>query len=52
VALADGSARFVTHRIDAGELAGFSPQDARGRSPRGVWDALGTRAGGEADTSK
>ncbi|WP_171189485.1 DUF1559 domain-containing protein [Alienimonas chondri] len=45
VALGDGSARFLSETIDAGDQsAGFKTS---GRSPYGTWGALGTRAAGE-----
>ncbi len=45
VVLADGSTRFVTDAIDAGNL-GVGPVTT-GRSPYGVWGALGSKDGGE-----
>ena len=45
VVLADGSTRFVSDSIDAGNL-GLAPVNA-GRSPYGVWGALGSKDGSE-----
>ena len=58
-AMADGSVRFVTESIDAGDPTlflgegqpGFVPNDPHqftGPSTYGVWGAMGTRAGGES----
>lgn len=46
VAMADGSARFVSETIDCGNTA--SPEVGSGPSPYGVWGALGTMAGRES----
>ncbi|MFN9718411.1 MAG: DUF1559 domain-containing protein [Planctomycetota bacterium] len=43
--LADGSVRFISENIDTGNLGVAAVLG--GRSPFGVWGALGTRAGGE-----
>ncbi len=49
VALGDGSVRFISETIDAGNQA-VDDVDSPGRriSPWGVWGALGSRSGGEA----
>ncbi len=48
VALMDGSCRFISENIDAGNQAATAPAgNAGGPSPYGVWGALGTRDGGE-----
>ena len=57
VTLTDGSVRFISETIDAGDLSAPSPgaenhplggQDSLGiPSPYGVWGALGSRNGGE-----
>ncbi|MCL4190890.1 MAG: DUF1559 domain-containing protein [Thermoguttaceae bacterium] len=46
VLLCDGSVRFISNTIDTGNL-GAAPV-ASGRSPYGVWGALGTKSGGES----
>lgn len=59
VSLADGSVRFVSDSIDAGDptlflgegMPGFVPNDPHqytGPSTYGIWGAMGTRAGGES----
>ena len=45
VAWCDGSVRFVPDTIDVGDLS--KPQVTKGRSPYGVWGALGSISGGE-----
>ncbi len=45
VMMADGAVRFVSDSIDTGDLS--LPETAVGRSPYGVWGALGSKAGGE-----
>ncbi len=48
VAMCDGSVRFVSNTIDAGNQSAIAPAGgAGGPSPYGVWGALGTKAGGE-----
>jgi len=48
VALMDGSCRFISENIDAGNQAATLPSNTTGGvSPYGVWGALGTRDGGE-----
>ncbi len=44
--LADGSVRFFTNSIDAGNPT--IPQRRTGESPYGVWGALGSKNGGES----
>ena len=46
--LADGSVRFFADTIDTGNTAAASVLS--GKSPYGVWGALGTRDGGETET--
>lgn len=49
VAMADGSTRFISETIDAGNQAVVAPAfNARGESPYGVWGALGSKNGGES----
>jgi len=43
--MADGGVRFVSDMIDTGNLNASAVQS--GKSPYGVWGAMGTRAGGE-----
>jgi prepilin-type N-terminal cleavage/methylation domain-containing protein len=45
VLMADGGCRFVSQNIDCGNLGVQSPTN--GKSPYGVWGALGTRQGRE-----
>lgn len=46
--LCDGSVRFLTETIDAGNQSAVAPAPtAGGFSPFGVWGALGTKSGGE-----
>ena len=45
-ALMDGSVRFVTDNIDCGDTG--ASQVYSGKSPYGVWGALGSRNGGES----
>ena len=44
---ADGSVHFVTDTIDTGDLSQPGLRAGNGRSPYGVWGALGSKAGGE-----
>lgn len=44
----DGSVQFISETIDSGNLAAPQPGNRGGRSPYGVWGALGSMAGGEA----
>jgi len=46
ILMADGSCRFMNQNIDTGNLGVQSP--VAGKSPYGVWGALGTRDGREA----
>ena len=44
----DGSVRFISDSIDAGNQSAVAPSPAAGgMSPYGVWGALGTKAAGE-----
>ena len=43
----DGSVRFISENIDAGNQAVTAYRIATSQSPYGVWGALGTRYGGE-----
>jgi hypothetical protein len=45
VLLGDGAVRFVNENIDSGNKQ--AAEVFGGRSPYGVWGALGTRNGGE-----
>jgi prepilin-type N-terminal cleavage/methylation domain-containing protein/prepilin-type processing-associated H-X9-DG protein len=45
VAFADGKVKFVSDTIDTGDTS--SPEVYGGRSPYGVWGALGSKDGGE-----
>lgn len=47
VGMADGSVRFINQNIDVGNQAQDDSQNRTGRSPWGVWGALGSRGGGE-----
>ncbi len=47
VLMGDGAVRFVSDNIDAGDLSQQDSRSAAGRSPYGVWGALGSIAGGE-----
>ncbi len=46
ILLADGSVRFISENIDTGNM-GAVVSTVNGRSPYGVWGALGTKGGGE-----
>lgn len=46
VLLGDGSVRFISENIDAGNKS-FNTEVTGGRSPYGVWGALGSKAGSE-----
>jgi len=46
--LCDGSVRFISESIDAGNLTSLPPNpDVGGASPYGVWGAMGSRSGSE-----
>jgi prepilin-type processing-associated H-X9-DG protein len=48
IALCDGSVRFISDTINAGNQSAVAPAaSAGGPSPYGVWGALGTKQGGE-----
>ncbi len=47
--MADGSVRFVSETVDTGNLTAAAVQS--GKSPYGVWGALGTRGAGETVSS-
>jgi prepilin-type N-terminal cleavage/methylation domain-containing protein/prepilin-type processing-associated H-X9-DG protein len=48
VAMCDGSVRFISDTIDAGNQSAVAPSALSGvPSPYGVWGALGTKQGGE-----
>ncbi|MFV1967784.1 MAG: DUF1559 domain-containing protein [Pirellulaceae bacterium] len=47
VTLGDGSVRFIAETIDSGNNNAPDPGTTGGRSPYGVWGALGTKAAGE-----
>lgn len=48
VGLVDGSVRFISSNIDAGNPGMIAPTaNAGGFSPFGVWGAMGTKGGGE-----
>ena len=49
VGLLDGSVRFVSETIDCGDLTAKSTR-CTGKSPYGVWGAMGTPMGGETAT--
>ena len=48
VALCDGSVRFVTENVDAGDPNATQKLNYSGRSQWGVWGAMGSRLGGES----
>jgi prepilin-type N-terminal cleavage/methylation domain-containing protein/prepilin-type processing-associated H-X9-DG protein len=48
VAMADGSVSFISQTIDTGNQAANDVATPSGKSPYGVWGALGSRNGGEA----
>jgi prepilin-type N-terminal cleavage/methylation domain-containing protein len=48
VLMGDGAVRFVSNSIDTGNKSAPDPNSTgRGKSPYGIWGALGTRASGE-----
>ena len=49
--MADGSVQFISNNIDSGNTGVVAPNESyNGRSPFGVWGALGTKNGGEVNT--
>ena len=53
-AFVDGSVRFISETIDCGPNLGsttYLSTDPNGKSPFGVWGAMGTIAGGETTTT-
>ena len=46
-AMLDGSVRFVSETIDCGDAYAYAV--VSGKSPYGVWGAMGSKAGGETD---
>ena len=48
VAMLDGSVRFVSDTIDAGDLTFADNDNIAGKSPHGVWGAMATPRGKEA----
>jgi prepilin-type N-terminal cleavage/methylation domain-containing protein/prepilin-type processing-associated H-X9-DG protein len=48
VVMADGAVRFISENINTGNLALPDARTLGGRSPYGVWGALGSIAGGES----
>ena len=52
VSMMDGSVRFVSESIDSGTQHSFTdPERPTGKSPFGVWGAMGSRNGGETTTT-
>ena len=49
VVMGDGSVQFINDTIDAGNPGAAMP--IAGKSPYGIWGALGTRSGGESNTT-
>ena len=45
--LCDGSVKFISDTIDCGDLTGPHRNEYRGKSPYGVWGAMGTPAQGD-----
>lgn len=53
VGMADGSVRFVSDTVDAGNQAAVAPTLANGGiSPYGVWGGMGSKSGGESVQSE
>ena len=51
VTMMDGSVRFVSDSIDSGTAIAFpDPANPTGKSPFGIWGAMGSRAGGESSS--
>ena len=48
--MVDGSVQFIAETVDTGNLAATSVTG--GKSPYGVWGALGTRSGGETNANE
>ncbi|MBQ7815211.1 MAG: DUF1559 domain-containing protein [Thermoguttaceae bacterium] len=53
VCMSDGSVRFVSETIDCGDSSANNddPRDRGGKSPYGVWGAMGSINGGETDVT-
>jgi len=50
-ALMDGAVKFVSDSVDSGTANAFpDPANPSGKSPFGIWGAMGTRSGGESVT--
>lgn len=50
VLMVDGSVQFISDNVDTGNLAAAAPlSNSSGRSPYGVWGALGSKSGGETN---
>ncbi len=47
ILMGDGAVRFVSENIDTGNLSAPDLRTVTGRSPYGIWGALGSIAGGE-----
>lgn len=47
VLMADGAVRFISENIDSGNQSTSAGDTVKGRSPFGVWGALGTKSGKE-----
>lgn len=47
--MTDGAVRFISENIDTGDNTVGDTGNGNGRSPYGVWGALGTKAGGEVN---
>jgi len=43
--MGDGAVRFISENIDTGDIS--ASQAATGKSPYGIWGALGSKSGGE-----
>lgn len=53
IGMADGSVRFISDTIDAGNQAAVAPTTGNGGlSPYGVWGGLGSKSGGETVQSE
>ena len=50
-AMADGSVRFISQSIDAGNPTLTEVSAVGGRSPYGVWGSMGSGRGGETSQS-